>query len=140
MEVVSSVLRFRTKGHTDIINLTESVAETLSQSNLREGTVTISAIGSTTGITTLEFEPGLAQTDVAAMLEEIAPYNRNYAHNATWGDDNGAAHLRSALIGTSKTVPFVDAQLMLGTWQQIVFIDFDTRPRERQVVVQVMGK
>ncbi|MDX1408578.1 MAG: secondary thiamine-phosphate synthase enzyme YjbQ [Saprospiraceae bacterium] len=133
-------MRFRTKGHTDIINLTESVAETLSQSNLREGTVTISAIGSTTGITTLEFEPGLAQTDVAAMLEEIAPYNRNYAHNATWGDDNGAAHLRSALIGTSKTVPFVDAQLMLGTWQQIVFIDFDTRPRERQVVVQVMGK
>ncbi|MDX1477064.1 MAG: secondary thiamine-phosphate synthase enzyme YjbQ [Saprospiraceae bacterium] len=140
MQVVSSVLRFSTKGHTDIVNITASVIDQLQQSGLREGAATISAIGSTTGITTLEFEPGLVGTDVAQCLDLIAPYTKPYAHNATWGDDNGAAHLRSALVGTSQTIPFIDGQLILGTWQQIVFMDFDTRPRQREVIVQLMGK
>ena len=110
------------------------------ESGFHEGSALISAIGSTTGITTLEYEPGLVKTDVAAMYERIATYKVDYAHNQTWGDDNGAAHLRSALTGTSLTIPFLDQQLILGQWQQIIFIDFDTRPRERSVVVQCMGK
>ncbi len=99
----------------------------------------ISAVGSTTGVTTLEFEPGLVDRDVNEMFEIFAPYGKSYKHNQTWGDDNGAAHLRSTLTGTSITIPFVDGQLILGTWQQVVFMDFDTRPRDRTVVVQLMG-
>lgn len=110
------------------------------ESGLREGLATVSAIGSTTGITTLEYEPGLVNSDVAAFLEQLAPYSKDYVHNQTWGDDNGSSHLRSALIGTSQSFPFVEGKLMLGTWQQIVFIDFDTRPRQRQVVIQLMGQ
>ena len=81
----------------------------------------------------------LTTQDIKNMMEEFAPYGKAYAHNATWNDDNGAAHLRSFLVGTSFNVPFVDGRLILGTWQQIVFVDFDTRPRNRKVVVQVMG-
>ena len=99
----------------------------------------ISAVGSTTGITTLEFEPGLVDHDVDEMFETFAPYDKSYTHNKTWGDDNGAAHLRSAVTGTCITLPFIDGRLILGTWQQIVFMDFDTRPRSRTVVVQMMG-
>lgn len=133
-------LTFETKGHTDIIDLTAAVQNCVSESGLVEGSVLISAIGSTTGITTIEYEPGLVDTDIAAMLDQIAPYTHDYKHNQTWGDDNGAAHLRSAVIGTSQTIPFADSKLILGTWQQIVFMDFDTRPRSRKVVVQITGQ
>jgi secondary thiamine-phosphate synthase enzyme len=102
--------------------------------------VLISAIGSTTGITTVEYEPGLVEHDIAEMLNKLAPYGVNYEHNKTWGDDNGAAHLRSTLIGTSQTIPFENGKLILGTWQQIIFMDFDTRPRNREIVVQITGE
>jgi secondary thiamine-phosphate synthase enzyme len=140
MEILTEIIQFNTRGHTDIVNLTEEIEALLLKTELVEGSLTVFSIGSTTGITTIEYEPGLVHTDVSAMLDQIAPYGKPYQHNRTWGDDNGAAHLRSSLFGTSYSVPFVNSKLVLGTWQQIVFIDFDTRARRRKVVVQFMGK
>ena len=140
MNIKTDLIQFTTHGHNDIINITDEVQSLLNKSYFKEGNVLVSAIGSTTGITTLEFEPGLVNTDVNEMFELFAPYGKSYRHNRTWGDDNGASHLRSMLTGTSITIPFTKGELILGTWQQIVFIDFDTRPRERNVVVQVSGK
>ena len=139
MRVITRTVQFQTQGHNHIVNISDFVGQVLSSSGLTEGNVLISAVGSTTGITTLEFEPGLVDHDVNEMFEIFAPYGKPYRHNQTWGDDNGAAHLRSTLTGTSITLPFIKGQLILGTWQQIVFMDFDTRPRERTVVVQLMG-
>ena len=139
MQIQTETIQFETQGYNHIINITPEVESLLSQSNVDEGNVLISAIGSTTGVTTLEYEPGLVKNDVSEMFELIAPYGKPYKHNVTWGDDNGAAHLRSMITGTSLTIPFVNGRLILGTWQQIVFLDFDTRPRQRKVVVQMLG-
>ncbi len=140
MEVITRTIHFHTGGHTDIIDLTSRIRQELQQTGLTEGQVTVFAIGSTTGISTLEYEPGLVDHDVKKMLEELAPYDQAYHHNRTWGDDNGSAHLRSLLTGTSYVAPFAAGKLLLGSWQQIVFLDFDTRPRERQVVLQFLGE
>ena len=140
MKIITEYLEFSTKGHNHIVDITPGVKSHISSSGLQEGNVLISAIGSTTGITTLEFEPGLVHHDVDEMFELFAPYGKPYKHNQTWGDDNGSAHLRSTLTGTSITIPFAKGRLILGTWQQIVFMDFDTRPRNRKVVVQIMGQ
>jgi secondary thiamine-phosphate synthase enzyme len=140
MEISTQTITFETKGYTDIVDITDKVQKVVNASGLSEGQVTIFGIGSTTGISTIEFEPGLVHTDLAEMFEKFAPYRVNYAHNQTWGDDNGAAHLRSTLTGSSLVVPFLEGNLLLGTWQQIVFIDYDTRARSRKVVVQVIGK
>jgi secondary thiamine-phosphate synthase enzyme len=140
MQLISSTHRFSTKGKTDIVNLTDQIQKELSLSGLKEGQVTLFAIGSTTGLTTIEYEPGLVETDVKAMFTKFAPYAVNYAHNRTWGDNNGAAHLRSFLTGTHFICPFLEGRLCLGTWQQIVFVDYDTRPRNRSIVIQFMGK
>ena len=139
MKVQTKYLEFTTRGYTEIIDITQDVQEVLSSSSLKEGSVLISAIGSTTGIPTIEYEPGLVKTDVGAMLDQLAPYGVPYEHNKTWGDDNGAGHLRSSLIGTSYSCPFTNGELILGTWQQIVFMDFDTRPRSRKIVLQLTG-
>ncbi len=139
MNIKTHTFEFKTGGHTDIHDLTPNVKRILENSGLKEGQATVSAIGSTTGITTIEFEPGLVNRDVKEMLNLLAPYGKSYLHNQTWGDDNGASHLRSLLIGTSYVCPFHEGILLLGTWQQIVFIDFDTRPRNRRVVVQLIG-
>lgn len=140
MKIFTRGIQLQTNGRNQIIDVTQHVYQILNESDLSEGQVTVFGIGSTTGITTLEFEPGLVNHDVGEMFEKIAPYEKDYRHNQTWGDDNGAAHLRSFITGTSYTCPFVDGKLLLGTWQQIVFIDFDTRARSRQVVVQVLGQ
>ena len=140
MKIETRTIQFKTKGRTDIVNLTPSIKEQLMGTGLKEGQVTVFAIGSTTGISTLEYESGLVNHDVRDMFEKFAPYRYNYHHNQTWGDDNGSSHLRSLLTGTSYSAPFIDGKLLLGTWQQIVFLDFDTRPRERRVVLQFMGK
>ncbi len=132
-------IEFNTKGRTDIIDITEKVNRVLSETGFIEGHVLLFAIGSTTGLSTIEYEPGLVQKDVADMFNKFAPYGVHYEHNQTWGDDNGAAHLRSTLTGSSLTVPFNHGKLILGTWQQIVFIDFDTRSRSRKVVIQITG-
>lgn len=140
MEIVTKEINLSTNGKTEIHNITDEIKGILSEAGLIEGQATVFSIGSTSGITTLEYEPGLVKKDVGDMLDKIAPYGVSYHHNQTWGDDNGASHLRSALFGTSYNIPFSKGSLLLGTWQQVVFMDFDTRPRSRRVVVQLMGK
>lgn len=133
-------IEFSTNGRTHIVDITKMVQNEIYDSGFTEGQVTLFAIGSTTGLSTIEFEPGLVHTDIAEMFDKLAPYGVPYAHNDTWGDDNGAAHVRSTLQGSSLAVPFINKKLTLGTWQQIIFLDFDTRARSRKVVVQILGK
>jgi len=139
MPVFQKSIRLSTRGSTDVVDLTSQVEQIIASSDIRQGMVNISGVGSTLAITTIEFEPG-AVSDLRRALEQIAPANDNYAHNARWGDHNGYAHLRSALMGTSKTFPVRDGALHLGTWQQIILCDFDDRPRQREVVVTVYGE
>jgi secondary thiamine-phosphate synthase enzyme len=139
MPVINEKIAIHSDGMTDIIDLTEQVAEVVEQSTLHNGTLTLFVPGATAGLTTLEYEPGLIR-DIPYYLEKIAPYGGKYHHHETWHDDNGAAHVRAALIGPSLVVPFVEKSLTLGTWQQIVLICFDTRPREREVILQMMGE
>jgi len=140
ISIESKTIEFSTNGRTDIIDITDKIDAELATTKMLEGNVTVFAIGSTTGITTIEYEPGLVNHDLAEMYQQFAPYDKPYEHNNTWGDDNGGSHLRSALQGSSMTVPFINGKLMLGTWQQIVFIDFDTRSRSRKVVLQFLGE
>ena len=120
-------------------DLTEAVAQKVREAGLRDGVVTVFCPSSTSALTTIEFEAG-ALADLRRALDEIAPPGRDYQHNRRWGDGNGHAHLRAALLGPSLTVPFTDGTLRLGTWQQILFIDFDNRPRDRRLVVQIIGE
>jgi len=133
-------IEFNTNGRTQIIDITDMVQNEIHNSGYLEGNVTLFAIGSTTGLSTIEFEPGLVETDIAEMYDKLAPYGVPYAHNDTWGDDNGASHVRSTLQGSSLVIPFINRNLQLGTWQQIIFLDFDTQARSRKVVVQIIGK
>lgn len=137
--VITQELRLRTRGHCDIQDITSQVAGAVKDSGLWAGTVTVFCPGSTGGLTTIEYESG-ALADLQQVLDEIVPPDRDYRHHLRWGDDNGHSHVRAAVIGPSLTVPFVEGHLTLGTWQQIVFLDFDTRPRSRQLVVQVVGE
>ncbi len=137
--IVTQVIHVRTEGHTAIEDITPMVEEVLAASGLAAGIVTLFCPGSTAGLTTIEYEDGII-SDLQRVLDEIAPPGRAYRHHLRWGDDNGSAHIRAALIGPSLTVPFVDGKLTLGTWQQIVFLDFDTSPRARRIVVQLMGE
>jgi len=128
-----------TKGDTDIIDITDKVSRLIEESEIKSGVVTIFVPGSTGGLTTVEYEPGLIK-DLKEVFEELFPYKKNWAHNATWGDGNGASHIRASMLGPSLTVPFVDGEMTLGTWQQIIFIDFDVRSRTRKLIVQIMGE
>ncbi|MCD6402688.1 YjbQ family protein [bacterium] len=127
-----------TKGFTDIINITPQVSEIVEKSKIKNGICLISCPGSTCGITTIEYEEGLIR-DLRRVLEKIAPMSENYEHCKKWGDCNGYAHVRSALIKPFLTVPIEDGKLVLGTWQQIALIDFDNRPREREIMVKVIS-
>jgi secondary thiamine-phosphate synthase enzyme len=129
-----------TQGHTQVLDITESVAQVVAEGPVRDGIVVCFVIGSTAGLTTTEAEPGLLTHDLAAFFERVAPRDQYYQHEATWHDDNGHAHVRASALGPSLTIPLVDGRLTLGTWQQIVLLDFDTRPRQRDVVVQVVGE
>jgi secondary thiamine-phosphate synthase enzyme len=128
-----------TRGFNDIIDITPSLRAVLKESSIKNGLILIFVPGSTAGLTTIEYEPGLIE-DVPEMLEKMAPMNSRYHHDQTWHDGNGYAHLRAALIGPSLTIPVDSGQLQLGTWQQVVCIDFDNRPRQRQLHVQVQGE
>ena len=139
LELETRQIQFNTNGRTHIVDITDMLQNQIHQAGFTEGQVTLFAIGSTTGLSTIEFEPGLVNTDISEMFDKLAPYNVPYAHNDTWGDDNGAAHVRSTLQGSSLVIPFKNGNLMLGTWQQIIFLDFDTRSRSRNVVVQLWG-
>jgi secondary thiamine-phosphate synthase enzyme len=138
MPVYSSDISLSTKGHMDIADITEAVSGELRKSGVRDGVVTLFCVGSTGGLTTVEYEPGLVR-DLKAVFEKLAPYAADYSHHATWNDDNGAGHVRASLLGPSLSVPVTDGRLTLGTWQQIIFIDFDTRPRKRTIVLKIIS-
>ena len=129
----------RTTGQGDVHDITDLVARVVTDSDLSSGLATTSVVGSTAVVTTIEFEPG-AVADLNRLLDRLAPRDGDYAHHARWGDDNGSSHVRAALMGPSLTVPFERRQLILGTWQQIVLLECDTRPRQRPFVVQLMGE
>lgn len=132
-------IKFNTSGAGDIIDMTQEISNAVIQSGINSGTVTVFAPGSTTGITTIEYEPGLLK-DIPQLMEKLIPSDKPYHHDETWHDGNGFSHLRSALIGSDMTIPFVAGKLTLGTWQQVVFLEFDNRPRNRNVILQIMGE
>lgn len=139
MAIQMEKISISTKGFNDMIDITDKVAKLIEKSNISDGIVTIFVPGSTGGITTIEYESGLIK-DFPDLMEKLVPYKAHYEHNETWGDANGASHLRASLIGPSLTVPFKNKKMTLGTWQQIIFVDFDTHSRNRSIVVQIIGE
>jgi secondary thiamine-phosphate synthase enzyme len=139
MTVKTGSIEINSQGNVDTYDITLAVAKVLAESGLTAGTITIFCPSSTSGLTTIEYEPG-ALKDLKRMFEELVPSDRDYAHNATWDDGNGHSHMRASLLGPSLTIPFVEKMLTLGTWQQIIFVDFDIRPRSRELVVQIVGE
>ena len=137
--VATHNFQISTKGQGDVRDVTRQVADAVSRSGMRSGIVTVFVVGSTAGMTTIEFEAG-AIDDLNAVFEQLAPREREYRHHLRWGDDNGSSHVRAAIAGPSLTVPFVDGAMAPGTWQQIVLLEFDTRARSREVVVQIIGQ
>jgi secondary thiamine-phosphate synthase enzyme len=139
MAVITGTISRKTGGFNDIQDITADVADIVGESGLSDGIVTLFVTGSTGGVTTIEFEPGLVK-DIPEALDRIAPMGKTYHHDAAWGDGNGFSHVRAALLGPSLTVPFSGGSLLLGTWQQIVLIDFDNKARTRKIAVQVLGE
>ena len=129
----------KTRGQGDAHDITAAVSRSVAESELRAGVATVFVVGSTAGITTIEFEPG-AVADLNRLFESLAPRHAQYQHHLRWGDDNGSSHARAALLGPSIAVPFADGELLLGQWQQIALFEFDTRARRREIVVQVVGE
>jgi secondary thiamine-phosphate synthase enzyme len=132
-------ISLRTRGETDVVDITDRVRGILAESGAREGLVHVFAPGATAGLTTIEYEPGCV-ADLREALERVVPRDGHYEHNARWGDGNGFSHIRAALMGPSLSVPLAGGELLLGTWQQIVLVDFDNRARERRLVVTVAGE
>jgi len=139
LKVVTRRVRFKTHGEAEMVNITREVEEAVAGSGVKEGVVTVFHPGSTGALTTIEYEPGLCR-DFPAMLERIAPKGVSYAYDERWHDGNGHSHVRAALIGPSITIPFTGGRLMLGTWQQVVFMELDVRARSREVVLQIVGE
>ena len=137
--VITKHIKLKSRGETDIVDVTGEIENAVHTSKLKKGVVVLFVPGATGGLTTVEYESGLV-SDLKEAFERIAPRRGEYAHNAKWGDGNGFSHIRASLLGPSLTVPFSNGQLILGTWQQIIFIDFDNRPRTRELVVQILGE
>jgi len=137
--VKTQEITIRTKGDCEVVNITGQVADAVAKSQIKDGIVTVFNVGSTAGITTTEYEPGLVNHDIKAAFEKLAPANARYEHEETWHDDNGHSHVRATMLGPSMSVPIVGGRLTLGTWQQIILVDFDTRPRTRTVICQIIG-
>lgn len=138
MSVITKYINFDTRGNTDIIDITDDVSMAVRQSEIKNGIVTVFASGSTVAVTTIEYEPGLV-FDLTQALERIAPQNIEYRHNQRWHDGNGHSHVRASLIGQSESFPIIDGEIALGTWQQIIYIDLDNRPRSRRLIIQIVG-
>ena len=138
MAVITEKLKLSSKGNADVIDITPKVTDVLKSIKIKNGIVNINVVGSTGALTTCEFEPGLVQ-DIKDIFDKLIPEG-NYNHDQAWGDGNGHSHLRSSLVGPSVTLPFNNRQLFLGTWQQIVFIDFDNRARQRELILQFVGE
>ena len=139
MKLINDYLNFSTKGNADILDITDDVASRLRTTKLRDGMVNISVSGSTSAITTCEYEPGVIK-DLKTTFEKLIPRGNRYSHDDAWGDGNAHSHLRASMVGPSLTVSFIDGQLYLGTWQQIIFIDFDNRSRRRKILLQFIGE
>jgi len=139
MEITTKVFEVSTNGFNDMIDITNNVQEKILESELSEGNVLVFVSGATAGITTIEYEPGLLK-DYPEFMEKIIPSDRNYHHDMTWHDGNGFSHVRAALQGASFQVPFKNGNLLLGTWQQIILVDFDNRSRNRKIITQIIGK
>jgi secondary thiamine-phosphate synthase enzyme len=139
MTIETYSINVKTRGNTDIIDITDKIREKINSSGFNEGNVLVFAGGSTAGITTIEYEPGLLK-DYPEFFEKIVPSNKSYQHDNTWHDGNGYAHIRAALQGASLTVPFSKGKMLLGTWQQIILVDFDNRSRNRNIIIQITGK
>ena len=139
MMVKTLSIQLSTKGNADMLDITDQVAQRVRDSGLRDGIVTVFCPSSTSALTTIEYESGCL-SDLKRLFDEIVPQNQHYAHNARWGDGNGHSHVRSSLLKGSFTVPFTSGRMTLGTWQQIIYVDFDNRSRRRELVVQVMGE
>lgn len=139
MDIKTFTFQLNTKGKTELTDITDQVAVIVKDSGFTEGSALIFVADSTAGITTIEYEPGLIK-DYPQFFEKIIPSNISYEHDKTWGDGNGYSHIRASLQGASLTIPFTSSRLILGTWQQIIFIEFDHRSRNRNVVVQLTGK
>jgi secondary thiamine-phosphate synthase enzyme len=139
MTIVTESVQIGSRGENDMIDITRSTSKAIEGSKLKNGIVTIFIAGSTAAVTTIEYEPGL-RTDFPKMLSRIVPKNIEYEHDKTWHDGNGHSHVRASLVGPSLTVPFKDGRLLLGTWQQIVLVEMDTRQREREIILQIMGE
>ena len=137
--VITKNIKLKSRGETDIINITDNVNGYVENSKVKNGIVTVFVPGSTAGLTTIEYEPGLIE-DIRQSFEITAPRRGEYHHNLRWHDGNGFSHVRAAMLGPSLTIPFSNKKLQLGTWQQIVFIDFDNRSRSREIIVQIMGE
>ena len=139
MIVKTMTVKIKSKGENDVIDITDQTSKALHESEIMNGTVTLFVSGSTGALTTIEYEPGLMK-DFPDMLERIAPRNIEYGHEKMWHDGNGHSHVKASLIGPSLAIPFKNKELLLGTWQQIVFVELDTRSRERNIVLQIMGQ
>ena len=140
MPVEFHTFDLRTNAYCDVINITKQVQKSIQDSGIKNGLVNVHIAGSTGAISTTEFEPGLVNNDIKELLEKIIPYDKNYAHHKTWHDHNGAGHLRSFLIGTSQTFPFHKGELILGTWQQVIFLENDEKGRHRILYCQIIGE
>ena len=140
VSVETHQIEIDSRGGSQVLNLTDQVCRCLAEGSIRSGVVTVFVIGSTAGVSTTEYEPGLVNRDLEAAFEGIAPEDAQYLHEQTWHDDNGHSHVRATLLGPGITIPLVEGNLTLGTWQQIILIDFDTRARRRRIVVQVIGE
>ena len=139
MKIITNRISVKTKGAGDLIDITGQIAESLEAAGFKTGQATVFNIGSTAAIATFEYEPGMIK-DMQEIYEKIAPADRHYHHDDTWGDANGFSHIRAALQGPSLTIPFENGKLLLGTWQQIVLAEFDNKARTRQIVVQIIGE
>lgn len=139
MPVITSSLSLSTRGNADVHDITDQVAGAVAHSGINGGVVTVFCPSSTSALTTIEYEPGCV-SDLRRLFDEIIPSDQNYAHEAAWGDGNGHSHMRAALLGPSLSVPFVRGSLTLGTWQQIIYVDFDVRPRRRELILQIVGE
>ena len=139
MAIVTKNIQIKSRGEDDVIDITEPTLKAIKESNLKNGIVTVFVSGSTAAVTTIEYEPGL-RNDFPKMLNRIIPRDIEYEHDKTWNDGNGHSHVRASLVGPSLTIPFKDRTLMLGTWQQVVLLEMDTRQRERQVILQIIGE
>jgi len=138
VKVATDRIHLSTRGNSDMVDITDQVAAVVEKRGFEEGSALVFVVGSTAGLTTIEYEPGLVK-DFPALFEKLAPQGARYHHEDTWHDGNGHSHVRASLLGPSLTVPFSGGKLLLGTWQQILLVDFDNRPREREIVVQLSG-